>query len=289
LGEGLGKGRSVYKQPETEVDGSCHSSQVKLAPMPHPRQGKGRTAGAHLPPSPMPSKPPPTHATQRSASSVATMEGGSPIIMGAQRELIEKHAALLGEDGKAIIQDIEEEAGKAGKLPADVFRLIDSCLHALGQRAMRQELSNEVIKEREPERLVQVEAIREHATRLIGVRASGDNAALESVKQAMLGLVEKFMADVNRDKEDGLDPDTARAWKDQVYEIVDEAKLAQDGGGGDGADRWSPRNQRTAWPLSGRPLGLRPTPWRLWRGRSRTLTRPRYGDLPSTWGTRRRR
>jgi hypothetical protein len=25
LGEGLGQGRSVYKQPETEVDGSCHS------------------------------------------------------------------------------------------------------------------------------------------------------------------------------------------------------------------------------------------------------------------------
>jgi hypothetical protein len=40
------------------------------------------------------------------------MEGGSPVITGAQRELIEKHAALLGEDGKAIVQDIEEEAGK---------------------------------------------------------------------------------------------------------------------------------------------------------------------------------
>jgi hypothetical protein len=25
LGQGLGQGRSVYKQPETEVDGSCHS------------------------------------------------------------------------------------------------------------------------------------------------------------------------------------------------------------------------------------------------------------------------
>jgi hypothetical protein len=25
LGKGLRKGRSVYKQPETEVDGSCHS------------------------------------------------------------------------------------------------------------------------------------------------------------------------------------------------------------------------------------------------------------------------
>jgi hypothetical protein len=25
LGKGMGQGRSVYKQPETEVDGSCHS------------------------------------------------------------------------------------------------------------------------------------------------------------------------------------------------------------------------------------------------------------------------
>jgi hypothetical protein len=162
------------------------------------------------------------------------MEGSNHVITGAQRELIEKHAALLGEDGKAIIQDIEEEAGKVGKLPADIFRLIDSCLHDLGRRPVRQELSNEMIKDREPERLVQVEAIREHATRFIGAQASGDNAALVNVKQALLGLVEKFMADVNRDKEDRLDPDTARTWKDQVHDIVNEAKLFQDGFGEDG-------------------------------------------------------
>ncbi len=165
------------------------------------------------------------------------MEGGSSVVTGAQQELIKKYAALLGEDGKAIIQDIKEDAGKTGKLPADVFRLIDSCLYSLGQRAKRQELSNEVIKEREPERLVPVEAIREHATRLAGARASGDNAIVESIRQAMLGLVGKFMEAVDRDKEDGLDPDTARAWKDQVYEIADKAKLDQlpDGGGGGGA------------------------------------------------------
>ncbi len=29
LVEGLGQGRSVYKQPETEVDGSCHSRRVR--------------------------------------------------------------------------------------------------------------------------------------------------------------------------------------------------------------------------------------------------------------------
>jgi hypothetical protein len=54
------------------------------------------------------------------------MEGSSPVITGAQQELIKKHAALLGRDGKTIIQDIEEEARKTGKLPADVFRLIDA-------------------------------------------------------------------------------------------------------------------------------------------------------------------
>jgi hypothetical protein len=140
------------------------------------------------------------------------MEGGNPVVTGAQRELIEKHPALLGEHGKAIIRDIQEEAEKAGKLPADVFRLIESCLHDLGRRAAIQELSNDVIKEREPERLAQVEAIREHATRFNGARASGDNAALTSVKPVLLGLVEKFMADMNRDKEDGLDPNTARTW-----------------------------------------------------------------------------
>jgi hypothetical protein len=86
------------------------------------------------------------------------MEGSNPIITSAQRELIEKHVALLGEDGNAIIQDIQEEAEKDGKLPADVSRLIESCLHDLGGRAAVQELSNDMIKERELERLAQVEA-----------------------------------------------------------------------------------------------------------------------------------
>jgi hypothetical protein len=178
----------------------------------------------------------------------AAMEGGNPVITGAQRELIEKHAALLGEDGKAIIQDIEEDAGKAGKLPADVFRLIDSCLHDLGRRAVRQELSNEVLKKREPERLVQVEAIREHVTRFTGARARRDNAALASAKQALAGLMEKFIADVDRDKEDGLDPDTAQMWKDQVHQMVEEAEVFQD----------SPSGAGVAPPAPAEPTALKP-------------------------------
>ncbi len=153
------------------------------------------------------------------------LEGSGPVITGTQRELIDKYVAILGEDGKAMIEAIEEEARTPGKLPADVFRLIESCLHSLGQRAKRQDLSNEVIKQREPERLMQVEAIREHTTKLTGARLNGDSTTVESIRQATLKLVGKFMEAVDRDKDDGLDLDTAQIWKDQVHEIAAQAKL----------------------------------------------------------------
>ncbi len=63
------------------------------------------------------------------------LESNNPVITGAQRELIDKYAGILGKDGKAMIEDIEEEAKKPDKLQADVFKLIESCLQSLGQKA----------------------------------------------------------------------------------------------------------------------------------------------------------
>jgi hypothetical protein len=155
------------------------------------------------------------------------MEGNRPVITGVQQELINKYADVLGEDGKAMIEVIEEEARKSDKLPADVFRLIESCLNSLGQKAKKQDLSDEVIKQREPERLLQVEAIREHATMLHASRLNGDKLSEESVQKAMGRLVDEYMAAVDKDKDDGLDPDTARMWKEQVHEIATKARLDQ--------------------------------------------------------------
>jgi hypothetical protein len=114
----------------------------------------------------------------------AAMESNKPVITMAQQELIIKYADILGEDGKAMIEVIEEEARKPDKMPADVFKLIDSCLSSLSQKAKRHGLSDEVIKQREPERLLQVEAIREHATMLHASRLNGDRLCEESVKKA---------------------------------------------------------------------------------------------------------
>jgi hypothetical protein len=181
----------------------------------------------------------------------AAMEGGNPVITGAQRELIGKYTALLGEDGGAIIQDIQGEAEKAGKLPADVFKLIESCLRDLGKRAAIRELSNDMIREREPERLAQVEAIREQVTRFNGAQAGGDNAALTGIKPTLRGLVDKYMAGVDKDEEDGLAPDTARMWKDQVYQIVIEALLFLDGLNEDGSTPPAPADPSDPKPVDG--------------------------------------
>jgi hypothetical protein len=109
-----------------------------------------------------------------------------------------------------------------------------------------------MIREREPERLAQVEAIREQVTRFNGARACGDNAALTRIKPMLRGLVDKYMADVNKDEEDGLAPDTARMWKDQVYQIVNEALLFLDGF--KRIDR-PPRTHRLVGPQAGRLSG----------------------------------
>jgi hypothetical protein len=153
----------------------------------------------------------------------AAMEGDNPVITEAQQGLIKRNAVLLGEDRNAIIQDIQTEAEQDGRLPADIFKLIESCCQDLNKRVASLEISNELIRERETERLAQVEAMREQVTRHNGARASRDNAALARIKPTLYDLLDKYIADVDKDEEDGLAPDVVKTWKDQGYLVVNEA------------------------------------------------------------------
>ncbi len=51
---------------------------------------------------------------------------------------------------------------------------------------------------------------------LHGSRLNRDKPTEESVVKTMREAVNEYMAAVDQDKEDGLDPDTARLWKEQV-------------------------------------------------------------------------
>jgi hypothetical protein len=155
------------------------------------------------------------------------MEGRKPVIADYQRELIVKQANIIGEDGLAMVQDIEDATLNTTTklLPADVFKMIESCMASLNQKVRVQMQSDEVTRQKEPERLKQIEAIREQATMLHGSRLNKDKPTEESVVKTMRDAVIEYMAAVDQDKEDGLDPDTARLWKEQVQEIVTLANL----------------------------------------------------------------
>jgi hypothetical protein len=56
-------------------------------------------------------------------------------------------------------------------------------------------------------------------------RLNKDKVTEESVVRLMRDAVIGFMAAVDQDKEDGLDPDTARLWKEQVQGFVTIANL----------------------------------------------------------------
>jgi hypothetical protein len=85
--------------------------------------------------------------------------------------------------------------------------------------------SDTITTEKEPERLKQLEAIREQATMLHGSRLNGDKVTEESLVRLMRNSVIEFMADVDQDMQNGLDPDTARLWKEQVQGVVAVADI----------------------------------------------------------------
>jgi hypothetical protein len=139
------------------------------------------------------------------------MEGGHLVVPDSVRELIVKQAGAIGEDGIAVVEDIENAAAcSADKpLPADVFRLIERCLASLKQRVTARIQSDAITAEKEPERLKQLETVRELATMINGSRLNQDKVTEESLVKSMRSAVIEFMAAVDQDVRDGLDPDTA--------------------------------------------------------------------------------
>jgi hypothetical protein len=110
-------------------------------------------------------------------------------------------------------------------LPADVFKMIERCTASLEQKVTTRMQSDAIVAEKEPERLKQLEAIREQATMLHESRLSKDKVTEESVVKLMRNSVIEFMTAVDQDKQDGLDPDTAWVWKEQVQGIVTLADI----------------------------------------------------------------
>jgi hypothetical protein len=122
---------------------------------------RGHTGSAHPHPSTTPTLPhastlfpPPllpscTGALARSNPSVAgdhdysavrpEGHGGSAVFSEAQQKLIRWQSTILGEDGNIVMESIQENAVMAGRLPADVTKVVEKCCQDLDRRVARLE------------------------------------------------------------------------------------------------------------------------------------------------------
>jgi hypothetical protein len=158
----------------------------------------------------------------------AALAEGRHVLTEAQKDLIRQQTALLGEDGEAIMRVIQEDAVSAGRLPAYISKVIEKCCQDLNWRLERLERSNEVERERELQRLLQIEARRDQVSKYATAKGKGNNADLIRVKQALPNLLTGYLKDLETDEKDGLSSDVVETWKQAALDITKDALEKQD-------------------------------------------------------------
>jgi hypothetical protein len=150
------------------------------------------------------------------------LAGGRSVFTEAQEDLIRQQSNLLVEDGDAVMRAIQEDAVSTGCLPAYVARVIEKCCQDLGWRMARLEKLNEVEREREPQRLLQIEAMREQVSKCATAKERGNNADLMRLKQALPTLLSKYLKDLETDEKDGLSSDVVETWKQVALDLTND-------------------------------------------------------------------
>jgi hypothetical protein len=118
---------------------------------------------------------------------------------------------------------IQEDAVSAGRLPADISRIIEKCCQDLNRRVESLERSNKVQREREPQRLLQVEAMNGQVAKYVTAKGKGNNANLMEVKQTLPNLLTEYLKDLEMDEKDGLSSDVVETWKQAALDITKDA------------------------------------------------------------------
>ncbi len=142
---------------------------------------------------------------------------------GGEVEFIKHHTAILGEDREAAMREIQKKATESVCLPADITRVIDSYCKDLSQKVGLQELSNDLEKDKERERLVQLEAMEAEVSKFKIARAQGNMANLMRVKGALSAQLKKYLEDIKADEEDGVSSDVTGKWKKTALDLTKDA------------------------------------------------------------------
>jgi CRISPR/Cas system CSM-associated protein Csm2 small subunit len=148
---------------------------------------------------------------------------GEPVLSESQVELIKHLTAFIGEDGEAVMREIQEEATKTVRLPADIPRIIDNYCKDLIRRVGLRELSNDLEKDKERERRVQLETMEAEVSNFKAAKAKGNMADLTRVKGVLPTQLRKYLEDIEADEGDGISSDATGKWKETALGLTKDA------------------------------------------------------------------
>jgi hypothetical protein len=151
------------------------------------------------------------------------LQKGESVLSDSQVEFIKHHMALLGEDRWDIMREIQKKATESVCLPADIARVIDGYCKDLSRRAGLRELSNDLEKDKERERLAQLEAMEAEVSKFKVARAQGNMANLMRVKEALSAQLKKYLEDIEADVEGGVSSDVTGKWKKAALDLTKDA------------------------------------------------------------------
>ncbi len=106
-------------------------------------------------------------------------------MMEREVDFIKQQPVVLGEDGEAAMNKIQEKARESGCKPADILRMIEDCCKDLGNRAMLRELSQDLEKGREAERTTQLAAMEAEVSKLKLANRQKDMASMMRGREAL--------------------------------------------------------------------------------------------------------
>jgi hypothetical protein len=121
---------------------------------------------------------------------------GTSILMDQEERQIIQQAALLGEDGEAMIEEVLDRAREVAIQPADVLRQVEGCLRKLSKKAALRELSVDLEKEMERERTAQLKVMELEAEKLRAASKKGDMAGLSRGYGALKGQLEAYLSEL---------------------------------------------------------------------------------------------
>ncbi len=151
------------------------------------------------------------------------LAGGKLVLSEAQVDLIRQHTTFLGEDGEAFMREIQEDAMKTGRLPVDIARVIEKYCKDLGRRVALRELSNDMEKEKEPERLLQLESMQAEVNKYVAAKAKGNMSDQMRVKEDLPAQLRKYLGDIEADEGEGLSSHTTEKWKKAALDLTKDA------------------------------------------------------------------